>query len=307
MDVGCNSFYIHFKLHRVFRVFGTSSNNSSLNEYVDTRYISRDTRVILFYPGNLTGTRVSEYLAQVVALAKTATAVCSTNVRERLNRERADGFRRTFVSRLDNRNRRKIVIGSVVNGAISLVACFLAVKLVGSSLTTIQVRRQWNEMICKKTGGEWYPPAAINQRTAALMNLPENRGLGNRFLFASAFQRPRTTPPSAPFQRVHARPSLNPRNPRRANESTSKQMNGAREGFGPSLSLSLSLSQLAPPSFDRNDRAAYQRKVCRFQALLPPAPFFRIDKRNETKRNGHYERLREKVARERVLEVTTFH
>ena len=142
MDVGCNSFYIHFKLHRVFRVFGTSSNNSSLNEYVDTRYISRDTRVILFYPGNLTGTRVSEYLAQVVALAKTATAVCSTNVRERLNRERADGFRRTFVSRLDNRNRRKIVIGSVVNGAISLVACFLAVKLVGSSLTTIQVRRQ---------------------------------------------------------------------------------------------------------------------------------------------------------------------
>lgn len=80
-------------------------------------------------------------------------------------------------------------------------------------------------MICKKTGGEWYPPAAINQRTGALMNLLEITS--RRTVW---FQlRPSSSRSLLP-RTARVSSSLNPWNPRRANELVAKQMNArARE------------------------------------------------------------------------------
>lgn len=133
-------------------------------------------------------------------------------------------------------------------------------------------------MICKKTGGEWYPPAAINQRTAALMNLPENRGLGNRFLFASAFQRPRTTPPSAPFQRgpcASVFESTKPPEGKRINEQTNEWR---ERGFRP-FSFSFAGSSLAGRTTTEMIEQFARGKFAVSKPSFAAGTVFRIDKR----------------------------
>ena len=147
------------------------------------------------------------------------------------------------------------------------------------------------------------------------MNLPENRGLGNRFLFASAFQRPRTTNPTKRAVPTGSCASVfestKPPEGKRINEQTNEWR---ERGFRPFSFSSLSLSLSArSSSLDRKWSSSLPEESLPFRGTFAAGAVFEIDERNEITNDYAKKSLEKRLFFRRentyhvtnILEVTT--